>query len=494
MRIKPVIGLLLGLGFVCLTAGLQSCTDTVVVVVEVAQVDVSPSSPSIVVGQTTQLAAVPRDAGGNQLFTEGRQVTWSSGGNSIATVDSNGLVTAVFSGEATISVRVDGITGTATISVTGSITTNSLAGGVRGAAYSQTLVATGGTGSYVWSLAGGGLPVGLSLSSSGVISGIPSQAGTFTFTVQVVSGGATATKELSIAVVNPPLEVSTTALDDGYLGIAYHETLTAAGGSGSYVWSLAGGSLPAGLSLSSSGIISGRPTQVGTNTFTVQVESGGATDTAELSITVVNPALEITTTALPPANLLGVYNATLEAIGGTGSYVWSLVGGSFPAGLGLSTSGTISGVPTQTGTGTFRVQVASGGETATKDLSISVVTAALEITTTALPRGSTFDNYSVTLEATGGIGGYVWTLVEGTLPSALTLSPSGIISGFLWDEGTYSFTVQVASGGATARMGLSIVCSLFGELGLVSVPVPSQNEARTRNGPLQSIPVSSPQR
>jgi len=114
-----------------------------------------------------------------------------------------------------------------------------------------------------------------------------------------------------------------------------------------------------------------------------------------------------------------------------------------------------------TGTGTFRVQVASGGETATKDLSISVVTAALEITTTALPRGSTFDNYSVTLEATGGIGGYVWTLVEGTLPSALTLSPSGIISGFLWDEGTYSFTVQVASGGATARMGLSIVCSLW---------------------------------
>ena len=470
MRGKPAIGLLLGLGLACLTAALQSCTDTVVVVVEVAQVDVSPSSPSIVVGQTTQLSAVPKDAAGNRLFTEGRPVTWSSGSSSVASVDGSGLVTAVFSGDATVTARVDGVTGTATVTVTGSITNTSLPDGERGRAYSQTLVATGGTGSYVWSLAGGGLPVGLNLSSSGVISGTPSQAGTFTFTVQVVSGGATATAQLSITVVNPPLRVTTITLGEGYLGIAYNETLTAAGGSGSYVWSLSGGSLPAGLSLASSGNISGTPTQVGTNTFSVQVESGGATDTKELSITVTNPALQITTTALPPATLLGVYNATLAAIGGTGSYVWSLVGGSFPAGLGLSTSGVVSGVPTQTGTSTFRVQVTSGGETATKDLSISVVTTALEITTTALPRGNTLDNYSVTLEARGGIGGYVWTLFEGTLPSALTLSPSGIISGFLWDEGTYAFTVQVASGGDTARKGLSLVCSLFGEVTLVSDP------------------------
>jgi len=122
------------------------------------------------------------------------------------------------------------------------------------------------------------------------------------------------------------------------------------------------------------------------------------------------------------------------------------------------------------GTGDFRVQVASGGETATKDLSLSVVTVALEITTASLPRGTTFEDYSVTLEARGGIGSYVWTLVEGTLPSSLTLSPSGIISGFLWDEGTYAFTVQVASGGATARKGFSIVSSFWGELAIAPAP------------------------
>jgi len=471
MRIKSVVEGVLGLGLACLAAGLLSCTTPVVVIMEVAGVDVTPSSPSIIVGQTTQLSAVPRDAAGNRLFTEGRQVTWSSGSNSIASVDSNGLVTAVFSGEATITVSVEGISGTATISVTGSITTTSLADGERGSAYSQTLEATGGTAGYVWSLAGGSLPAGLSLSTSGVISGIPTQAGTNNFTVQVESGGATATKELSITVVNPPVEVTTTALGSGFLGIAYYETLGATGGTGAYVWSLAGGSLPAGLILSTSGIISGMPTQEGTFTFTVQVESGGVTATKELSITVVNPALEITTTTLPPATLMDVYNATLTAIGGTGGHVWSLVGGSFPVGLGLSTSGIISGVPTQTGTSTFRVQVASGGETATKDLSISVVTLPLEITTTSLPRGEFADDYYATLEARGGIGGYVWTLVEGNLPDVLSLSTSGIISGFLIDEGTFTFTVQVASGGATARKGLSISASIFGDLALL-LPVP----------------------
>jgi cellulase/cellobiase CelA1/aryl-phospho-beta-D-glucosidase BglC (GH1 family) len=86
------------------------------------------------------------------------------------------------------------------------ITTSSLPGGTVGSAYSQTLTATGGTGPYVWSVSGGTLPGGISL-SAGVLSGTPLSAGTANFTVMVSDSSVpvkTATKALSIAVTAPP--------------------------------------------------------------------------------------------------------------------------------------------------------------------------------------------------------------------------------------------------------------------------------------------------
>jgi Putative Ig domain len=81
------------------------------------------------------------------------------------------------------------------------ITTASLAGGTVGVAYSATLAATGGMTPYTWSLVGGTLPAGLTLSTAGVISGTPTAAGTSNFTVQVVATqGPTATRALSIVV------------------------------------------------------------------------------------------------------------------------------------------------------------------------------------------------------------------------------------------------------------------------------------------------------
>ena len=61
-----------------------------------------------------------------------------------------------------------------------------------GTAYSQTLEAVGGDGTYEWALATGPLPPGLALSTAGVLSGTPTTAGEYTFTVQVASGGLTA--------------------------------------------------------------------------------------------------------------------------------------------------------------------------------------------------------------------------------------------------------------------------------------------------------------
>ena len=136
------------------------------------------------------------------------QVAWSSS-TAFATIGAGGLATGVSAGTSTISATLSGKTGSAVLSVQAplAITTATLPGGTVGAAYSATLAANGGTPPYTsWSVVTpgtGALPVGMSLNSStGVISGPPSGAGTFSFTVQVNdSVGATATKNLSITVI-----------------------------------------------------------------------------------------------------------------------------------------------------------------------------------------------------------------------------------------------------------------------------------------------------
>jgi hypothetical protein len=88
-----------------------------------------------------------------------------------------------------------------------------------------------------------------------------------------------------VTIQYPPIAIATTTLPGGYVGLSYSQTLQATGGSGSYSWSIASGSLPPGLSLSG-GIISGTPATAGTYTFTVQVTDGATTATQSLTITI----------------------------------------------------------------------------------------------------------------------------------------------------------------------------------------------------------------
>jgi hypothetical protein len=155
-------------------------------------------------------------------------------------------------------------------------------------------------------------------------------------------------------------------------------TLTAAGGTGGdYAWSVASGSLPAGLTLSSGGVLSGTPTTASGGSFTVQVTSG--TQTATLPLDFPDP-LVIATTSLGSGFAGRAYSATLQASGGygyheLGGYGWSVVSGSLPAGLTLSSGGVLSGTPTTAGTSNFTVQANAtsfGSPTATQTLSIVV--------------------------------------------------------------------------------------------------------------------------
>jgi hypothetical protein len=174
------------------------------------------------------------------------------------------------------------------------VTTTSLPNAAPTVAYSQTLAATGGDGSYTWSLTVGSLPPGLTLNSStGAITGTPTGASS-TFTLQVASGdGQTDTGALTITV-NATLTVGTMTLPDGGVGLVYGtQTLAATGGDGTYTWTVSTGSLPSGLTLAASRDITGTPTATGTSDFTVQVTSGDAqTATQQLAI--------IVTTLSPP--------------------------------------------------------------------------------------------------------------------------------------------------------------------------------------------------
>lgn len=172
-------------------------------------------------------------------------------------------------------------------------TTSPLPVGVVNTPYSDTLMATGGNGSYAWSISSGTLPAGLTLSTAGVISGSPTGAGSSTFTIQVTDSETnpqTATLQATLAV-NSTLVITTTSLPSGVQNTAYSTQLAAAGGVPPYTWSLGSNTqLPAGLTFSATGVLSGTPTQVSnTNPSFVVKDSLNSTASATLNL-IVNAA------------------------------------------------------------------------------------------------------------------------------------------------------------------------------------------------------------
>ncbi len=177
------------------------------------------------------------------------------------------------------------------------ISTTTLPGATVGAVYSQTLAASGGTTPYKWSVSSGSLPAGLTLATTGVISGAPTTAATSSFTVKVTDSASTpasATKALSITVAaagtTTPLSITTSTLPNGTAGTAYSQTLSATGGVPPYTWSYSG-TLPTGLGVTSAGSVTGTPTTAGTYSFTARVTDSKATAaTRSLSMTIAAAA------------------------------------------------------------------------------------------------------------------------------------------------------------------------------------------------------------
>jgi hypothetical protein len=245
-----------------------------------------------------------------------------------------------------------------------SVSTSSLPKGQVGADYSTPLAATGGTPPYHWALASGALPAGLTLAASGTITGTPSAAtNAASIGLKVTDSGSPAqssARTLSLTIAPSALVVTTTSLAPAQVGKAYTATLTASGGTPPLTWSIAAGSLPAGLSLTpSSGVIAGTP-QTAMNsdalTFAVADSSVPAQQkTVNLGMTVASSSISIAISPRAAALTLGQTIGLSVTTNDPAGVTWSLTpaGGSFAPVHSANGTGTTFTAPGTAGTYTI---------------------------------------------------------------------------------------------------------------------------------------------
>ena len=249
------------------------------------------------------------------------------------------------------------------------ISTASIKPATVGAPYTQTLTAqqvvslslpTGPEVQATWSLQSGALPPGVTLSTSGVLTGTPASEGSYQFVVRAQKDSPFDTETYTLSVRKP---VSVTSplgsgrRPAGEVGVPFRKAFTATGGNGTYTWSLASGALPPGLALDAAGgTITGTPQRPGNFAFALTAtDSEGRAGTQSAALTVTS-RLAIKTLRLKPAKLARAYRAKLATVGGAPPLKWRVVGGKLPPGVRLSqTSGTLAGTPRRVGT--FRVAV-----------------------------------------------------------------------------------------------------------------------------------------
>ena len=314
-------------------------------------------------------------------------------------------------------------------------------------------------------------PPGLAITADGELEGIPTQAGDFDFWVALDDNGGPQNPACLIKGeqsqahyflhVMPDLAVTTTSLPVAAPGQPYSAQLEFSNPEPGWrvVWDITQGSLPSGLTLSESGLISGTPSGTGTATFVARArEPFRRFGEKQLTLT-VGAALQAR--AATGAGEVGVrYRGSVAVTGGVQPFTWSVTGGTLPAGLALNTTtGAITGIPRSAGVSavTFGVRDA-GGQTASVQSSIRIATR-LAITSNRLPNATAGEAYRATIASAGGLAPKRWTVV-GTLPRGLRLGrTTGVLSGVAREPGVYRIRVQVTDrlgGRSTKTLRLSV--------------------------------------
>ena len=273
--------------------------------------------------------------------------------------------------------------------------------------------------------------------------------------------------------VNPPPTASCVVINAVQGAAITPVTMTGSGGSGApYTFSATG--LPAGLTMSASGTISGTPTVSGTFSYTITIkDSAGNTGTVNCSVT-VNPKPTATCIVINAIQGVAITPVTMAGSGGTGGpYTFSATG--LPTGLTMSAAGTISGTPTVSGTFTYTVTVTDkDGHTGTGTCSVTVNPAPTPLSVSCSTVTSGLINVpfnSPALTVTGGTSPYTFSVATGTLPTGLTLNAAnGSITGTPTSGGTFTLQVTDAKG-AVALDTCPFTISALPSCGATFVPL-----------------------
>ena len=324
--------------------------------------------------------------------------------------------------------------------------------------YSQSITSTGGTAPVTLAVTGVTNATGLTIAGDGTgtvtLSGTPTAAGTVTFTVTPTdAGGGPQAGTTYAVVINPPVVLTPATLPASEVGLAYAQTITPAGGTGTITLALSAVTNATGLTIAGDGTgtitVSGTPTVAGPVTFTVTPSDAFGPGTPVVYTFTVNPALGLSPAALPAGEVKLPYRQTVAPSGGaapTRLVVSKLVN---PTGLAVTGSGTgvvtVSGTPTAAGSVSFTVTATDSlGVTATADYAFAV-SPPVNLTPAALPAGEVGIAYTQTVTASGGTGPVSLSISGVTNATGLTISGVGTnaitVSGTPTAAGPVVFTV-----------------------------------------------------
>lgn len=291
---------------------------------------------------------------------------------------------------------------------------------------------------------------------------------------------------LTVLPVPVTLTLSPSSLAGMTAGTATAQTITASPGTAPYTFAVTGGTLPAGLTLSAAGMLSGTPTTAGAYNMTVTAtDSLANTGTRAYSGTIGSAVAPITLapSTLPAMRVGAAFSQTFTASGGTPPYAFAVSGGSLPAGLALATGGALTGTPTTAGAYTVTITVTDSGVVATGSSVATIASTAsatysgtvepavatLTLSPSTLPALTVGSVVSVSLAAAGGVGPYTFVVSTGSPPAGLSLSATGLLAGTPTAAGAYNMSITATD--ANGDTGLHVFTGTIAPAPVPALPL-----------------------
>lgn len=318
------------------------------------------------------------------------------------------------------------------------------------AAYEARFEASGGTPPYQFNHYSGDLPPGLTVQADGRVTGAPSRAGTFRFSVQAKdAAGISGVRSVEVQIAGRTLSILPVILPQANSGEPYSVQFTAGGGLPPYLFRMAESpNWRAGFSISPGGLLSGSAvvSQDEEIRFRVEVEDAEGSFGSRWTSFVLKggTGFQLGPAELPLANLGASYLVHLETSGGAPPFTFAILSGALPPGIFLQANGRISGTPQQQGAFPVTIEAKDGtGATAVRAYTLAVGDGALRILPSQLPVMVTGSPATFQLSGAGGTAPYRFEFSGGQLPPGLAMDGGGRLSGTPSAAGSYSFTIRM---------------------------------------------------